>query len=122
MKHLTRRTLLKASIGATALVGLAAKAAQAMDRVGTFKGKGKYKVSGAATIRARQLLLGGFSSSRGPDVYVYLGNGSPKVRVAKLKSFSGAQSYNLPANSSNYSTVFIYCVKYDVVMGSARVS
>ena len=63
-----------------------------------------------------------FKTKQGPALYVYLGNGKPQKRIAKLQSISGAQSYAIPnsVNIDSYSNVYIYCVPFRVVFGSSR--
>ncbi|MEM1365709.1 MAG: DM13 domain-containing protein [Pseudomonadota bacterium] len=122
-KHFTRRFLLNS--GARIAAGLAALAAipgTASAASGSFSGQGRYKVSGVAKLEGRILTLSGFSSSRGPDVFVHVGNGGPDHRVAKLKSFSGDQSYELPAsiNPASISSVHIWCRAFGVNMGQAN--
>ncbi|MEO0636825.1 MAG: DM13 domain-containing protein [Pseudomonadota bacterium] len=121
-QHLTRRALLsltgKLTLGLTTLAALPV---QALAASGNFSGKGRYKVSGTAKLEGRTLTLSGFSTSRGPDVFVHVGNGSPDHRVAKLKSFKGDQSYQIPASidPSTIRTVHIWCRAFGVDMGQA---
>lgn len=120
---LTRRTLFshgaKLALGAAALATLPRSAWAAS---GNFAGRGRYEVSGTATLEGRTLTLSGFSSSRGPDVFIHVGNGGPDHRVAKLKSFSGDQSYELPASidPSSVSSVHVWCRAFGVNMGQAN--
>ena len=117
--------LLALSIFALGLIAapLAATVSFAADKKGSFSSAGsRYKVSGTATVSADGTIkLSGFKTSSGPDLYVYVGNGSAKTRVAKLKSFSGAQSYKIsPALAKKISTVHIYCKRFSSNFGTAR--
>ena len=111
MKHLTLAA-------AAALTFAIAPVAEAKDGGGSFLSFKNYKVSGKATVQGGTLKLSGFRTSPGPDLYVYVGNGSPTKRVAKLKANSGSQTYNLPSGS--YSSVFIHCVRFNSTFGQAR--
>ncbi|MEN0086950.1 MAG: DM13 domain-containing protein [Pseudomonadota bacterium] len=109
----------KLALGAAAFVAVPGMARAAS---GKFSGQGNYKVSGTAKLEGRTLKLSGFSSSRGPDVFIHVGNGSPDHRVAKLKSFSGDQSYELPASidPSTVRSVHVWCRAFGVNMGQAN--
>lgn len=68
-----------------------------------------------------------FSIEKGPDVYVTLTNGPKPVKgasltIARLARFSGEQSFELPANIDlgKYSHVVLWCKKYSVSMGQAK--
>ena len=102
--------------------GTLALTAEAFAKSGRFASTGKYSVSGTVKVDdSGKITLSGFKSSRGPDVYVYVGNGSAKTRVAKLKRFSGAQSYKIsPALAKKISTVHIYCKRFSSNFGTAR--
>lgn len=119
----TRRSLFsqaaKVTLGAVVLSVLPRNAWAAS---GSFSGRGRYKVSGTATLESRTLKFTGFSSSRGPDVFIHVGNGGPDHRVAKIKSFSGDQSYELPASidPSSVRSVHIWCRAFGVNMGQAN--
>lgn len=73
---------------------------------------GKYKIK----------LGGNFKTKKGPALFVYLGNGSPQKRIGRLKSTKGAQSYLVPRSidPTKFSTLYIYCVPFKAVFGSAR--
>ena len=70
-----------------------------------------------------------FSLEKGPDVYVTLTDGPKPVEgaslvVARLKRFSGQQSFDLPAGAdlSRYSHLVLWCKKYSVAMGVATLT
>lgn len=78
------------------------------------------------------LELSDFTSTAGPDLKVFLVEGSSlkdgndviagnHVNLGVLKSTSGAQSYVLPegVDPSNFGSVAIFCEKYTVLFSSA---
>src|SRR5690349_7765457 len=50
-------------------------------RTGSFEGLNEQSVEGVATIEDHILTLSGFSSSEGPDLHVYLTNGTDEAAV-----------------------------------------
>ena len=119
---------LKPTLLSTAFAGMLAlsfygEAALAADKKGSFRSHKSYKVSGTATVSPNGTIrLSGFSTTSGPDLYVYVGNGSPSRRVAKLKRNSGTQTYKISAAlAKSITTVHIHCKKYSSLFGTARV-
>ncbi len=101
--------------------------AHAVDRSGTFRGEAGEQVRGTAQVVEQNgktviKLGGGFRSSSGPDLFVFVGNGSPQRQVAKLRRNNGSQTYTLPAgiSPSQFSTVFIHCKRYNHIFGRAK--
>ena len=118
----------KSFIAGVALTGVLALSmhsvsAFAADKSGSFTSHKSYKVSGKATVSEDGTIrLSGFSTTSGPDLYVYVGNGSPSTLVAKLKRNSGSQTYKIPAAlAKSISTVHIHCKRFSSVFGTARV-
>jgi Electron transfer DM13 len=83
----------------------------------------------------RDLRLTDFTTSNGPDVRVLLAQSSDaklshdlvkgeldSVELGPLKANQGDQNYNLPgsANLSRYDAVVIYCVRFHVIFGVAK--
>ena len=64
---------------------------------------------------------GDFKSSSGPDLYIYVGNGSPTKRIAKLKRNSGAQTYTF-SGTAPISSVHVYCKRFSVGFGTAKLN
>jgi len=103
-------------------------------RRGTFtKRPGtSYNVSGAATLEQQPngslvLKFGeNFSTSNGPGLEVFLSTtntvGANSRNLGRIKSTSGAQSYNVPAEVtlSTYNWVIIHCVPFNVTFGYAE--
>jgi len=94
---------------------------------GNLKGKAVKWTQGSVSVEKKgtsyTIKLGGnFKTKKGPALFVYLGNGSPTKKIGKLKAISGAQTYKVPASvdPSKYSTLYIYCVPFNAVFGSAR--
>lgn len=105
---------------ATTTLGMPAHAAS-----GRFAGQGRYDVSGSATVQGsgagRTITLSGdFRSTSGPDLYVYVGNGSASTRIARLSSTRGSQTYRVPASVGAFSTVHIHCRRFSSTFGTAR--
>ena len=101
-------------------------AALAADKSGKFSGMGRYKVKGTATVSPSGgktiITLGSdFSSSSGPDLYVYVGNGKPSKRIAKLKKFKGSQTYSF-SGTDKITSVHVYCKRFSVGFGTAKVN
>lgn len=100
--------------------------------VGRFRGLAGHQAAGTATLRvadevARVELGSDFTSTRVPDPYVYVGtdpdaNRGVRLRVSRLQSNTGAQSYSFRvALGVSYRYVLIWCDKYNVGVGAARV-
>ncbi|MBM3910109.1 MAG: DM13 domain-containing protein [Thaumarchaeota archaeon] len=73
------------------------------------------------------LRLEDFSSTNGPDLYVYLASDSSAsdyVSLGRLKANNGNQNYDIPAgfDLSKYDTVLIWCKQFSVLFGSAELT
>jgi hypothetical protein len=98
-------------------------------RSGTWMGSNNYGVSGSAQIYESNgqnvLVLDGFQSSNGPDLHVYLSTStgaSSFVNLGKLKSTSGRQVYNIPAQTdlAQFKFALIWCQEFAVLFGKAE--
>ena len=107
---------------------------------GRLEGKA-HPTSGRATIYEgrdgnRYLRLTDFMTSNGPDVHVVLARGNDEglgqeivkgdldhVELGRLKGNQGDQNYDLPASADlqKYNAVVIYCERFHVVFGKARI-
>lgn len=127
------RTPFRAPLRALAVAGAAALALSATAlstaaeaKSGSFKGQGRYKVSGKVTVvksgGGHVLRLTGFRSTSGPDLYVYVGRGGPSRRIGRLRSTSGSQTYRLPrgVGPNDISSVHIHCRRFSSTFGTAR--
>ncbi len=91
---------------------------------------GVHPVSGKATWHkagnTQTLLLSNFSSDAGPDLKVYLSKdiaASSFITLGDLKSTTGNQTYNIPkdVSTADYKYVLIWCQRFSVLFGSARI-
>ena len=97
---------------------------------GTFRGASGHATSGSVTVTQQGdrmvIKLGSnFSLDGAPDPYVSLGNGSRPVKggtAGVLRRLKGAGTYSVPATSRtrNAKQVVIWCRKYAVPLGVAR--
>lgn len=107
----------------------APSAMAAAARTGTFQGQGEKHVAGMVRVTGRQLELSDFSSDAGPDLHLYLANGTDENAVAAGKELGrlafdqATQSFSLSGvDASQYHTVVINCDKAKSVFGSATLA
>jgi predicted small lipoprotein YifL len=98
-------------------------------REGTFAGLNGKSVAGTVTIADGKVELTGFSSDEGPDLHVYLANGSDSAAVTAGKSLGevtpddATQTFELDGvDPADYDTVVIHCDKARAVFGAAKLS
>ena len=114
---------------------LAMPAAQAAELVGqgSFVGASNHETSGAAKLVLQpdgttKVELGeDFSHDGAPDPRVGLGHAGeydPKSDLGELKSLTGGQSYGVPSSIdlNSYDEVYIWCRKFNVPLGVAKIS
>ncbi len=91
---------------------------------------GVHPVSGKAAWHkagnVQTILLSNFSSDSGPDLKVYLSKdlaASSFITLGDLKSTTGNQTYNIPkdVSTADYKYVLIWCQRFSVLFGSARI-
>lgn len=122
---LTRRTLL---MTAPALITLpAVLSAGGHGRLGSFVGESNHVTTGTAEIAGTTVnLLDDFTFDGAPDPQVALGNNGydASTLMGLLTSNTGAQSYEIPAgiNPDDYNEVWIWCVRFNVPLGVARLN
>jgi hypothetical protein len=68
-----------------------------------------------------------FSSTNGPDLYVYLStddSASEFVNLGQLKANKGNQNYEIPEGTDieKYDKVLIWCKAFSVLFGSAELT
>ncbi len=104
-------------------------ATEAVTRAGDFEGSGDKSVAGSVAVSDSEIVLSGYSSDEGPDLHVYLTNGTEEADVAsgmqiETVAFDEAsQTFTLDGvNVADYDTVVIYCDKVKAVFGSASLS
>ncbi|MGV8859284.1 DM13 domain-containing protein [Rhodoglobus sp.] len=98
-------------------------------RTGTFEGAGDKSVAGTVTVSDSEIVLSGYSSDEGPDLHVYLTNGSDEDAVAagmlidSVVFDEASQTFTLDGvDVAGYDTVVIYCDKVKAIFGSASLS
>lgn len=98
-------------------------------KTGTFMGLNEKTVSGTVTVTDDEVALAGFSSDEGPDLHVYLTNGTDEAAVTAgtlvdAVSFDTAtQTFALDGiDTSKYTYVVIHCDKAKAVFGAAELS
>lgn len=99
---------------------------------GGFQGAGRYQVSGLAQVidQDGERILRfepGFSSTNGPDLFVWLvkdGDVNDYVDLGQLRGNLGSQNYLIPeaVDLSQYNQVLIWCRAFRVLFGSAELS
>lgn len=130
----TRRDFLKIGVvtaTATVALGVAPALAGGHGRIGEFKGKSNHVTKGRAELvvqgdKAEVILLNDFWFDGAPDPKVALGkNGfDKKTLMGLLKSNTGKQSFQVPAgiDASQYNEVWIWCEKFNVPLGVAKLN
>ena len=98
-------------------------------RTGTFTGLNDKHVAGAVKIASAQVALSGFSSDPGPDLHVYLTNGTDENSVTAGKALGNvafdkpSQTFSIAGvDTSQYNTVVINCDKAKAVFGAAALA
>ncbi|KRC54787.1 MULTISPECIES: DM13 domain-containing protein [unclassified Nocardioides] len=96
------------------------------ERTGTFEGLNGKSVAGTVTVTADAVSLAGFSSDEGPDLHVYLTNGTDEAAVSAGKEVDAiaydeaSQSFTLDGiDPGSYTDVVIHCDKAKAVFGAA---
>lgn len=104
-----------------------ASSAAMMTRTGTFMGDNGKHVAGTVKVSDSEITFSGFSSDEGPDLHVYLTNGSAESDIASGKEIDSiafdqaSQSFKVSGvDVASYSTVVIHCDKANAVFGSAH--
>lgn len=99
------------------------------EKTGAFMGLNEKTVSGTVTVTDDDITLSGFSSDEGPDLHVYLTDGTDEAAVSAgmlvdAVSFDTAtQTFTLDGvDTSKYSYVVIHCDKAKAVFGAAELS
>lgn len=98
-------------------------------RTGTFMGLNDKHVAGAVRIADGQVALSDFSTDPGPDLHIYLTNGTDENAVAAGKALGtvaldkSAQTFSAAGvDPSQYTTVVIHCDKAKAVFGAAALT
>lgn len=97
---------------------------------GAFEGLNGKKVAGTVTITGGAIQLSGFSSDEGPDLHLYLTNGTDEAAVAAGVEISAvafdkaSQSFVVDSklDVAGYTTLVVHCDKAKAVFGAAELS
>ena len=130
---LNRRNLVLSLLGAAvfAINPMAASAEEVLGK-GTFTGKSGHRTSGSVSIvktsAGVEVRLGSnFKLDGAPDPWLGFGKNGKYVsaaEVAVLKSNTGAQVYRVsgPIDVSKYNEFYVWCRKFSVPLGVARLN
>ena len=120
--------MFKSTVFGVAMLALTAGTSLAAS--GTFKGASSHKTTGSVTVTEKGgklvIKLGSnFNLDGAPDPYVSLGNGSRPVKggtAGVLAKNKGSGTYSVPATAVTKAAkeVVIWCKKYAVPLGVAR--
>ena len=98
-------------------------------RMGTFWGLNDKHVAGTVKIAGEQVALSDFSSDPGPDLHIYLTNGTDENSVTagaalgKVAFGKKSQTFSITGvDASKYNTVVINCDKAKAVFGAAALA
>lgn len=103
-------------------------ASTAANRTGTFAGLNGKHVAGTVTVSGGKVSLTGFTTDPGPDLHIYLTNGTDEAAVGAGKqlgtiSTDGSQTFSLSGiDAGMYTHVVIHCDKAKAVFGAAELS
>lgn len=108
----------------------ATAASSAVHLTGAFVGDNGKKAVGDVTIDGDTITLTGFSSDQGPDLHLYLANGTSEsettagVEIASVAWDKSSQTFTLPAgtDASKYKYLVEHCDKALAVFGDAPLS
>ncbi|WP_446666231.1 DM13 domain-containing protein [Flexivirga sp. B27] len=96
---------------------------------GTFHGLNGKQVKGKVTVGGHAVKLTGFSSDEGPDLHLYLTNGTDEAAVSKGTELGkvgfdkATQTFDLEdAMVSHFTDVVVHCDKAKTVFGAATLS
>lgn len=108
---------------------MTASQASTVMRTGTFAGLNQKKVAGTVTVNGSTITLSGYSSDEGPDLHIYLANGTDEAAVSAGKQISAvafnqaSQTFQLSGvDAAMYTNVVIHCDKAKAVFGAATLS
>ena len=98
-------------------------------RMGDFTGLNEKMVAGSVEASDSAITLSGFSSDEGPDLHLYLTNGTDEAAVAagmeidKVAFDKASQMFMLDGvDAAAYDTVVIHCDKAKAVFGAASLA
>ena len=96
---------------------------------GAFEGLNGKTVSGTVTVNGDELELTGFKSDEGPDLHVYLTNGTDEAAVSagmmidQVSFDTAEQTFSLDGiDVADFTDVVINCDKAKAIFGAAKLS
>lgn len=100
-----------------------------MAMTGTFSGLNDKMVAGDVSISGDMVTLTGFSSDEGPDLHLYLTNGTDEaavgegMEIGKVAYDKASQTFMLSdGDASGYTDLVVHCDKAKAVFGAASLS
>lgn len=101
-----------------------------MGATGDFTGLNDKSVAGTATISGDTVMLSGFSSDEGPDLHLYLTDGTDEnavgsgVELGTIDFDEATQEFTIPSGTdvSGYSHLVVHCDKAKAVFGAAELT
>jgi ABC-type glycerol-3-phosphate transport system substrate-binding protein len=107
-----------------------AAASSSVKLTGTFAGLNGKKAAGEVTITGNTIKLTGFSSDQGPDLHLYLANGTSEsastagVEIDAVAWNKSTQTFTIPSgvDASKYKDLVEHCDKALAVFGAAPLS
>ncbi|MGF0117925.1 DM13 domain-containing protein [Promicromonospora sp. Marseille-Q5078] len=100
--------------------------ADPMAQHGSFAGLNDKSVEGTVTVEGDTVTLSGFSSDEGPDLHLYLANGSDEAAVAAGTELGtvaydeAEQTFTLDGvDAAEFTDVVVHCDKAKAVFGAA---
>jgi len=119
----------QSSTAATSAPATSSAQTSAGARSGKFEGANGKKVSGTVKVAGDEVSLTDFSSDEGPDLHLYLANGTDESAVAAGKLLGpvafdkASQTFSLNgADPAKYSTVVVHCDKAKATFGAAALT
>jgi hypothetical protein len=119
-----------ATTGASGAADTSTAAASQATLTGSFSGLNGKKVSGDVTIAGDTITLANFASDQGPDLHLYLANGTSEaattagVEIDSVAWDKASQTITLPSgtDAAKYKYLVEHCDKALAVFGAAALS
>lgn len=97
---------------------------------GTFTGLNGKMVAGTVSVDGSMVKLTGYSSDEGPDLHLYLANGTTEqavrsgVQISPVAYDKATQTFTLPSgvDAAMYTDLVVHCDKALAVFGAAKLS
>jgi hypothetical protein len=120
-----RRSFIKGAVALSTVALAPAAFAGGHGRIGNFKGTNNHVTTGSVEVlKDKVVLLDDFTFDGAPDPKVAFGKDGydSKTLMGLLKSNTGTSTYEIPAgiNPDDYNEVWIWCEKFNVSLGVAK--